>query len=112
MKKNVTKFFILILLFGGLFLVTGCNDGANQFEDPEDSPVVDPSNPNPDEPKPNEPENPENPEYYSKGFTIYELEDAEGNLIDGYAVGKYEGKELCAECLLSYFDKVDMDNFD
>lgn len=93
MKKNVTKFFILILLFGGLFLVTGCNDGANQFDDPEDPPVVDPSNPNPDDPKPNEPENPENPEYYSKGFTIYELEDAEGNLIDGYAVGKYEGND-------------------
>ena len=25
---------------------------------------------------------------------------------------KYEGKELCEECLLSYFDKVDMENFD
>lgn len=25
---------------------------------------------------------------------------------------KYEGKELCAECLLGYFDEVNMENFD
>ena len=36
---------------------------------------------------------PEDPEYYSKGFTIYELMDSAGNLIDAYAVGNYEGKD-------------------
>ena len=25
---------------------------------------------------------------------------------------EYEGKELCGECLLNYFNKVDMENFD
>ena len=94
MKKNVVKFLILILLFGGLFMVTGCNDGANQFDDPDD-PTVNPGDPvNPEDPEdPEDPVNPEDPEYYSKGFTIYELVDAAGNLIDGYAVGNYEGKD-------------------
>lgn len=94
MKKNVIKFFILILLFGGLFLVTGCNDGANQFDDPDD-PTENPSEPS-DPVKPDDPKDPETPtdtEYYSKGFTIYELKDSEGNPIEGYAVGEYEGKD-------------------
>ena len=88
MKKNVVKFLILILLFGGLFMVTGCNDGANQFDDPEE-PTVNPGDPE----NPEDPEDPEDPEYYSKGFTIYELMDSAGNLIDAYAVGNYEGKD-------------------
>ena len=25
---------------------------------------------------------------------------------------KYNGKELCVDCLLSYFDEVDMEDFD
>lgn len=94
MKKNLIKFLIFILLIGGLFVVTGCNDGANQFDDP-DNPFEDPEDPqNPNEPEePENPDEPSDPEYYSKGFTIYELEDADGNLIDGYAVGKYEGSD-------------------
>ena len=94
MKKNVIKFLILILLFGGVYLVTGCNDGANQFDYPDD-PTENPSEPS-DPVKPDDPDEPETPtdtEYYSKGFTIYELKDAEGNPIDGYAVGEYEGKD-------------------
>ena len=44
MKKNLIKFLIFILLIGGLFVVTGCNDGANQFDDP-DNPFEDPEDP-------------------------------------------------------------------
>lgn len=93
MKKNIIKFLLLILLIGGLFFVTGCNDGANQFDDDEpgneNPPIDQPDKPvDPDEPDQDDPEN-----YYSKGFTFYKLSDADGNDILGYAVGLYEGSD-------------------
>ena len=89
MKKNVIKFLLFILLIGGLFLVTSCNNGANQFDDPDD-PTDNPDNPI----EPDEPDDPSKPEdYYSKGFTFYKLTDSSGNEISGYAAGNYEGSD-------------------
>ena len=42
------------------------------------------------------------------GYYIHVCDECESN----DQLYKYDGKELCVECLLSYFDKVDMDNFD
>ncbi|MBQ8293136.1 MAG: leucine-rich repeat protein [Bacilli bacterium] len=97
MKK--TRFILLLLVLIGLVFVTGCSEQQLPGDDTDDPDVVD-CEKNPEHESCKDPgddkdpdQNPDGDYPYSLGFTIYELQDSNGNLLNGYAVGDYKGTD-------------------
>lgn len=82
---KLTKTILLLLSLIALFGLSACHE--QQLPDDGGDDAVD-CEKNPEHESCKEDDYP-----YSLGFTIYELSDSNGNIIDGYAVGNYKGED-------------------
>lgn len=87
---KLTKTIVLLLAFVGIFVLTGCHKNQIPGVDPDDPDVVD-CEKNPEHESCKDDDDEDYP--YSLGFTIYELQDSNGQLLNGYAVGNYKGED-------------------
>lgn len=86
---KLTKTIVLLLAFVGIFVLSGCHKNQIPGVDPDNPDVVDcEKNPEHESCKDDDDDYP-----YSLGFTIYELQDSNGQLLNGYAVGNYKGED-------------------
>lgn len=92
---KLTKTLVVLLTLVGLFVLTSCGQSQIPGLEPDEPDKVDcEKNPEHESCKDEEDDKKEEEDYpYSLGFTIYELQDNTGQLLDGYAVGNYKGED-------------------
>lgn len=86
---KVSKTIILLLAFLGILILSGCHRNQIPDVDPDDPTEVDCEK----NPEHESCQDDGNDNHYSLGFTIYELQDNNGQLLNGYAVGNYKGED-------------------